>query len=50
MRAVVLEGRLDGTRLLLATATNLAYLAGAGALVAWVYRVALERGLLPKVK
>jgi hypothetical protein len=33
-----------------ATALNLLYLALAAALVAWVLRIALDRGLLPKVR
>ena len=36
-------------RLALATLENLAYLALASLLVAWVFRLALRRGLLPKV-
>jgi ABC-2 type transport system permease protein len=50
MRAVVIEGRFDAERLLLATGLNMVYLVGAAALVGWVFRVALRRGLLPKVK
>jgi hypothetical protein len=33
-----------------AAALNLVYLALAAALVAWVLRIALERGLLPKIR
>lgn len=50
MRAVLLEGRFDGERLALATATNLVYLAAAGAVVSAVFRIALDRGLLPRVR
>ena len=49
MRALLLEGRFATDRLVLATALNLLYLFGAAALIGWVYRVALRRGLLPKV-
>jgi ABC-2 type transport system permease protein len=49
MRAVVVEGRFDWARLAFATGLNLLYLGGAAALVARVFRVALRRGLLPKV-
>ena len=49
MRALLLEGRFAADRLILATALNLLYLFGAAALIGWVYRVALRRGLLPKV-
>ena len=50
MRAVVVEGRFAADRILLATAENLVYLLLATALVAWVFRIALTRGLLPKVR
>lgn len=50
MRSVLLEGRFDGARLAWAAGLNLLYLAGAAALVAWVFRVALRRGLLPKLR
>jgi ABC-2 type transport system permease protein len=50
MRAVLLEGRFDGARLAWAAGLNLLYLAGAAALVAWVFRIALRRGLLPKLR
>lgn len=50
MRAVLLEGRFEAWRLWVATAENLLYLALASALTAWVFRIALRRGLLPKVR
>ena len=50
MRAVVIEGRFASDRILLATAENVVYLLLASALVAWVFRIALNRGLLPKVR
>jgi ABC-2 type transport system permease protein len=50
MRAVVVEGRVAWDRLALATGLNLLYLAGAAGLVAATFRVALRRGLLPKVR
>jgi hypothetical protein len=50
MRAVVIDGRFAWDRLALATAENALYLALAAALVAWVFRLALTRGLLPKVR
>ena len=50
MRAVVTEGRLIGDRVLLATVENVVYLAAAAALVAGVFRLALTRGLLPKLR
>ena len=50
MRAVVTQGRFATDRLVLATVENIAYLAAAGALVGYVFRVALRRGLLPKVR
>jgi ABC-2 type transport system permease protein len=48
MRGVVTQGRLDWGRVAVATAENVIYLALAATLVAWVYRIALRRGLLPK--
>jgi hypothetical protein len=36
--------------MLLATAENVVYLLLDSALVAWVFRIALNRGLLPKVR
>ena len=50
MRAVLLEGRLSWTHVAWASGLNLVYLGLAAGLVAWVLRVALERGLLPKVR
>lgn len=50
MRAAVLEGRVAWHHLLWASSLNLLYLALAAALVAWVLRVALTRGLLPKIR
>jgi len=50
MRAVVLEHRFAWDRFALATAENVAYLLLSSALVAWVFQVALRRGLLPKVR
>jgi ABC-2 type transport system permease protein len=50
MRGVLLDGRLPWDHLVWATLLNLVYLALAGALVAWVLRVALHRGLLPKIR
>jgi ABC-2 type transport system permease protein len=50
MRAALLENRLAWDRLAWASALNFAYLALAASLVAWVLRVALERGLLPKIR
>jgi len=50
MRTVVIDGRLPWARLVLATVENAVYLALAAALVAWVLRLALVRGLLPKVR
>jgi len=47
---VLLEGRLAWHQLAWATALNLLYLAVAAAIVAWVLRIALERGLLPKIR
>jgi ABC-2 type transport system permease protein len=50
MRGVLLDGRVAWDHLVWATLLNLVYLALAGALVAWVLRVALHRGLLPKIR
>jgi ABC-2 type transport system permease protein len=50
MRAVLLEGRMPWGQLGWATGLNLAYLALAASLAAWVLRIALERGLLPKIR
>ena len=50
MRGVVLDGRLAWDRVAIATAENAVYLTLATALVAWVFRIALTRGLLPKVR
>jgi ABC-2 type transport system permease protein len=50
MRGVLLDGRLDWGRVALATAENVLYLTLAAALVAWVFGIALRRGLLPKVR
>jgi ABC-2 type transport system permease protein len=50
MRAVVIEGRFATDRLILASVENLVYLGLATALVSWVFRIALTRGLLPKVR
>jgi ABC-2 type transport system permease protein len=50
MRAVVTTGRVPTDRIVLATGLNLLYLAAAAATVAWVYRIALTRGLLPKAR
>ena len=50
MRAVLLEHRMAWDQLAWATVINLAYLALAASLVAWVLRIALERGLLPKIR
>jgi ABC-2 type transport system permease protein len=49
MRAAALSGEILWGRLALASVENLVYLALASALVAWVFRLALRRGLLPKV-
>jgi ABC-2 type transport system permease protein len=49
MRAAASNGEIAWGRLALATAENLVYLALASILVAWVFRLALRRGLLPKV-
>jgi len=50
MRGVVLEGRLAWDRVLIATLENAVYLTLATALVAWVFRIAFTRGLLPKAR
>jgi ABC-2 type transport system permease protein len=50
MRAVLLEARFPFDRLALALGLNLVYLAGAATLVTLVFRVALRRGLLPKLR
>jgi len=50
MRAVLLEQRMAWDQLAWACALNLCYLALAGALVALALRIALERGLLPKIR
>ena len=50
MRSVVTEGRFAWDRLLYATGLNVVYLVAASALVGWVFRVSMRRGLLPKVK
>jgi ABC-2 type transport system permease protein len=50
MRTVVTEGRVSWERLAAATLENVLYLWLAAAVVAWVFRVALRRGLLPKVR
>ena len=49
MRTLLLEGRFAADRVVLATALNVLYLFGAAAVVAWVHRIVLRRGLLPKV-
>lgn len=49
MRAVLIEHRMAWDRLWIATAENALYLALAAALVAFTFRVALRRGLLPKL-
>jgi ABC-2 type transport system permease protein len=49
MRAAALSGEILWGRLALASVENLIYLALASALVAWVFQLALRRGLLPKV-
>lgn len=50
MRAVVIEGRFLSGRIVLATVENLLYLGLATALLAFVHRIALAHGLLPKVR
>ncbi|HBZ70467.1 MAG TPA: ABC transporter [Deltaproteobacteria bacterium] len=50
MRSVVMDGRMDWGRLGWATTLNLLYLALAASVTAFVFRVALHRGLLPKVR
>jgi hypothetical protein len=49
MRTAAAGGGVAWGRLALATFENLVYLALASLLVAWVFRLALRRGLLPKV-
>ena len=49
MRTAASSGQIAWGRLALASAENVVYLALASALVAWVFRLALRRGLLPKV-
>jgi ABC-2 type transport system permease protein len=49
MRLAAAGGGIAWGRLALASAENLVYLALASLLVAWVFRLALRRGLLPKV-
>ena len=49
MRAVAQGREMAWGKLALATAENLLYLALAAWLVAWVFRLAVRRGLLPKV-
>src|SRR5262249_56951131 len=50
MRAVLLEQCMAWDQLVWACALNLCYLGLAGALVALALRIALERGLLPKIR
>ncbi len=50
MRSVLLARHVAWHHLVWATILNLLYLGLAAALLAWVLRVALERGLLPKVR
>jgi len=49
MRTAASTGEIAWGRLAVASAENLVYLALASMLVAWVFRLALRRGLLPKV-
>ena len=49
MRTAATSGEIAWGRLALASAENAVYLALASLLVAWVFRLALRRGLLPKV-
>ena len=49
MRLAATRGEIAWGRLALASVENLVYLALASWLVAWVFRLALRRGLLPKV-
>jgi len=49
MRTAAASGEIAWGRLALASAENVVYLALASLLVAWVFRLALRRGLLPKV-
>ena len=50
MRTVLLEQRMAWDQLAWACALNLCYLGLAAALVGLALRVALERGLLPKIR
>jgi ABC-2 type transport system permease protein len=50
MRTVLLEQRMAWDQLAWACALNLCYLALAAGLVALALRIALERGLLPKIR
>ena len=50
MRTALLEDRIAWDRLAWACGLNLVYLTLAAGLVAWMLRVALERGLLPKIR
>jgi ABC-2 type transport system permease protein len=50
MRAVLDRGEVDGSRLALAFGLNLAYLAAAAGFTAWIFALALRRGLLPKIR
>jgi ABC-2 type transport system permease protein len=50
MRTVVIGGHMAWDRVAIATVENAVYLGLATALVAWTFRVALARGLLPKVR
>jgi ABC-2 type transport system permease protein len=50
MRSVVATGTMPLSRLLLATAENVVYLGLTAALVAHVFRSALDRGSLPKLR
>ena len=50
MRAVLRDGRISWSEVAWATTLNLVYLGLGAAFVAWVLRVALTRGLLPKVR
>src|SRR5262249_24416416 len=50
MRATLAEGRFAWQRALIASLESLIYLALVESLVSWVFRLALRRGLLPKVR
>ena len=50
MRSVVIGGHFAVDRIVLATVENLVYLAMAAGVLAFVHRIALARGLLPKVR